>query len=175
MDNRFNKLLGKNGLSTEDVLHLEETVKKYPYFVCGKNFLVSYYSQNGITDKFNAVRNSMGLRYSLLGTPDIFAENLDFSQLSAPAAMSLIEEFLSKENLRIIPDENTSESEHELSRRSSVDNEEELVSEKLAEIYVRQGLVDKAIALYRKLNLKYPEKNIYFAEIIEKLEKQKLK
>jgi hypothetical protein len=51
-------------------------------------------------------------------------------------------------------------------------NEIELVSESLADIYAKQGLYDKAIKMYEKLALQYPEKNIYFANLILKTKKQ---
>jgi DNA-binding SARP family transcriptional activator len=44
-----------------------------------------------------------------------------------------------------------------------------MLSEKLANIYIKQGYYDKAISAYKKLSLKYPEKSDYFAEQIEKL------
>lgn len=44
-----------------------------------------------------------------------------------------------------------------------------LVTENLAEIYVKQEKKDKAIEIYQKLILKYPDKKTYFAEKIESL------
>ena len=50
-------------------------------------------------------------------------------------------------------------------RRAVVD-----ASEELDEIYLPQGLRDKSVAIYRKLSLRNPEKSVYFAELIGKLE-----
>ena len=47
--------------------------------------------------------------------------------------------------------------------------QDDLVTENLAEIMVKQGKEDKAIDIYQKLVLKYPEKKAYFAQKIEQL------
>ena len=49
--------------------------------------------------------------------------------------------------------------------------EDSFFSETLAKIYLKQKKYEKALEIIRKLNLIYPEKNIYFADQIRFLEK----
>jgi uncharacterized protein (DUF2164 family) len=53
---------------------------------------------------------------------------------------------------------------------AALDDEDDMVSEELAEIYLAQGLKDMAKETYRKLSLLNPEKSIYFAGIIQKID-----
>src|SRR5690606_22385979 len=53
--------------------------------------------------------------------------------------------------------------------RKSAEDQLKLVSETLANVYVEQGLYPKAIEIYKKLSLKYPEKSGYFAARIAEL------
>ena len=46
----------------------------------------------------------------------------------------------------------------------------DLCTETLAQIYAEQGYMDEAKQIYSKLSLRYPEKSVYFAALIEKLE-----
>jgi hypothetical protein len=55
----------------------------------------------------------------------------------------------------------------------SVTENDELVTDTLASIYLQQKNYDKALTAYKKLSLKYPEKSIYFATQIEEIEKLK--
>ena len=73
-----------------------------------------------------------------------------------------------EEDLRIVAGEG--EPEEEVVLQPELDDDDEVVTEELAEIYLAQGLRDKSVAIYRKLSLRNPEKSVYFAELIGKIE-----
>ena len=93
---------------------------------------------------------------SSLRMPDVDASALD--RLSSD---EIIDRFLKEENLRIV---------EEVQIRPELEEDDEVVSEELAEIYLAQGLRDRAVAIYRKLSLLNPEKSVYFAELIGKID-----
>ena len=51
------------------------------------------------------------------------------------------------------------------------EEEFDLCTETLAQIYAEQGYNEEAKLIYSKLSLRYPEKSVYFAALIEKLDK----
>ncbi len=54
----------------------------------------------------------------------------------------------------------------------SVQEDDDLVTETLASIYADQGNFEKAIKAFEKLQLKYPEKRVYFAGRIKEIQNQ---
>lgn len=59
----------------------------------------------------------------------------------------------------------------DIKAKESLQENEHLVTETLAKIYALQGNIGKAIRAYEILSLKYPNKSIYFASLIEDLKK----
>ncbi len=93
---------------------------------------------------------------------------VDAAAMVALSSDDVIDIFLTKDDLRIVAEEG--EPVNEVQTEAELDDDDELVSEDLAEIYVAQGLHDKAIEIYRKLSLRNSEKSVYFAELIDRIE-----
>ena len=80
----------------------------------------------------------------------------------------LIDKFIIA-NPRIEPQKDKSYVSSEDISKPFVEEEGGLVTETLAKIYVNQGYYSKAMDIYEKLSLKFPEKSSYFASQIEKV------
>jgi hypothetical protein len=72
-------------------------------------------------------------------------------------------------NPRIEPQKDKTNLSNEDISKLFVEESASLVTETLAKIYVSQGYYSKAIDIYEKLSLKFPEKSSYFASQIEKV------
>ncbi|WP_428328671.1 hypothetical protein [Mucilaginibacter sp.] len=82
----------------------------------------------------------------------------------------IIERFIQEEPQ--IKPQSSDKLDNENKAKKSSEDRDEMVTETLAAIYSDQMLYHKAIASYRKLMLKFPEKSSYFAGKIEQLEKK---
>ena len=124
---------------------LNELIEKYPWFEAAR----------ALTDDD---------KMQLLDAYDV-----DIEKLAEESEGELINRFLRKNDYRIVAEEGDVESD--IRTEAELDDEDDIVSEELAEIYLAQGLKNEAKEIYRKLSLLNSEKSIYFAEKIEKIEK----
>ena len=128
-----------------DAATLDELIERYPWFSAARNLKAR-------------LEGEEPLRYEI-----------DVEKIAEESEGELINRFLRKNDYRIIAEEG--DVEEEVRTEAEFDDEDDLVSEELAEIYLSQGLKCEAIAIYRKLSLLNSEKSIYFAEKIENIEK----
>ena len=105
---------------------------------------------------------------SLCSRPALDAQSIDVKRLTKITSDDIIDKFLRSDSHRIVAEEG--EVTQEIVVEAALDDEDDMVSEELAEIYLAQGLKDMAKETYRKLSLLNPEKSIYFAEIISKID-----
>ncbi|MBO7137297.1 MAG: tetratricopeptide repeat protein [Bacteroidaceae bacterium] len=87
----------------------------------------------------------------------------------------VVEDFLENEHGRIVLDDNNENEQEEEktndSRKSQNEGNNEILTEIMAGIYIKQGKYENAVKIIRQLSLKYPKKNRYFADQIRFLEK----
>lgn len=85
----------------------------------------------------------------------------------------LIDDFIGQGARRIIlsADPDVDLQTPQLTESEENDENEDYFTETLARIYIKQGKYDKAIEIIRRLSLKIPKKNRYFADQIRFLEK----
>ena len=104
----------------------------------------------------------------LLERPSVGEQSIDIERLMLVTADDIIDKFLRSEPRRIVAEEG--DVTDDIVTEPELDEDDEFVSEELAEVYLKQGLKDMAKETYRKLSLLNPEKSIYFAGIIQKID-----
>jgi hypothetical protein len=88
-----------------------------------------------------------------------------------PGRMDLIDNFLNNKGTqkRIVPSSEGNSTNEDFSIRSLQENED-LMTETLANIHIKQKRYQKAVVIFERLRLKYPEKSVYFARRIQEME-----
>ena len=109
------------------------------------------------------------LLQELAARPELQGQKIDVERLMYLSPDDIIERFLNTSHGRIVAEEG--EPADDIVIEADIDDEEDMVSEELAEVYLAQGLNDMAKETYRKLSLLNPEKSVYFAGLIEKIDK----
>jgi hypothetical protein len=84
--------------------------------------------------------------------------------------MAIIDSFLQNGRDRLVPKKDVQEEQIDIAQHSIEENDA-LMTETLANIHIKQKHYHKAITIFEKLSLKYPEKSIYFAARIKELER----
>lgn len=124
---------------------LDAMVERYPWFSVARALKAQ--SEGGVQ-----------LRYEV-----------DVEKIKEESEGEIISRFLRKGDYRIVAEEG--DAEGDVRTEADIDDDDDIVSEELAEIYLAQGLKSEAIEIYRKLSLLNSEKSAYFAEKIEHIEK----
>ena len=160
----------KNDISAErvviDAVDVEPLLRneRWSDLSAGKEPLQGEQQQQNIAEKA-AAKSVIG---ELCQQPQIIGKDIDIERLVRLTSEDIIDKFLSTEHHRIVAEEG--EPESEIVVQAEFDDEDDFVSEELAEVYLAQGLKDMAKETYRKLSLVNPEKSIYFAGLIEKID-----
>ena len=141
---------------------IEQIVARYPWWSAARLRL------------YRAKGNNCDARTRLIASLHplgaINKEPIDIEKLTFLSNDDRIDKFLHRDSYRIVAEDGEAEDISEV----EIDDEEEMVSEELAEIYLNQGLYDEAIDTYRKLSLLNSEKSIYFAGLIAKIEEKRV-
>ena len=142
-----------------DISDIKTVVERYPWWSAARLLLARHQSN----DKRDKATN---LITTLHPTALTQKRSIDASRLTHLSTDDLIDRFLKRSDYRIVAEEGMADNLAEV----KIEEDDDMISEDLAEIYKNQGLYSEAIAIYRKLSLLNSEKSIYFAGLIDEIE-----
>lgn len=151
-------------MATLEHKNIEQLLEQYPWWSA---------LRLAITRKNNGKIEAPATRLiaMLHPTATLQTEEIDLEALRHVSAEDIIERFLKLDDYRIVAKDGD---DSDLAT-PEIEDDDELVSEEIAEIYEKQGLYAEAIATYRKLSLLNSEKSIYFARLISEIENKATK
>ena len=151
-------------MTRQEYNNIDQLLEQYPWWNAPR-LVVARNSDGEIKDA--ATR----LVATLHPTAMLRLADIDIERLSHVSTEDIIERFLRLDDYRIVAKDGD---DSDLAA-PEIEDDDELVSEEIAEIYEKQGLYAEAIATYRKLSLLNSEKSIYFARLISDIEKKSAK
>ena len=185
--------------SEENIQKLENLIKDYPYFLQPKLYYlkilkdkkskkydselkktaISIYDRSWLFDWINlpwemkkeynkTIEKDVSVKMNFIDWINFIEKNKVDGNLSESVdkKFDLIENFLN--NPSKIEKEDLNRNQKDISIETLA-SENELMTETLAKIYLKQQKYKKAIDAFRILSLKYPEKNAFFADQIKKI------
>lgn len=96
-------------------------------------------------------------------------KSVDVEVLAKETQGEIIDRFLRLDDYRVVADDKAEVDE--ICTEADLEEQDDIVTEEIAEIFAAQGLKSEAVEIYRKLSLLNPKKSAYFASQIEKLQK----
>lgn len=190
-ENFYNRIENPALLNRDSLTELQEIAGEFPFFHAALLLWLKNLKETG-DSQFEAALNQTApllpdrkqlyrfLHSKTSTNPLEYWEPTGFeleSTAEQPEGESLIDKFLSSERTagkieKRTPEEESKEIGNKLTSRSAAESDD-LITETLAMIYLKQKKYDRAIDAFKKLSLKYPEKSVYFAARIEEIEKLK--
>lgn len=170
MQQHFNQLTERFWMVDDSsVGYLEDIVEQYPWFDLAR-FMLYRARGMGRIDVSTAAR-LVGRPY-----PRMMMTRCAPLEYAGGRQLNPIDAFLSMDLRRtqsamtgdMARDEYSEYMQEDISIGSLVENDE-VVSETLAQIYLMQGHKDRACEIYLKLSLIFPEKSSYFATLIDNI------
>jgi hypothetical protein len=145
-----------------EISDVEKLVERYPWWSAARIAL----ARKQEIDKCDSATQIVATIHPTALAP---LKDIDVSRLTYLSPDDLIDRFLKRGDYRIVAEEGAADD----LAKAEIEEDDDMISEDLAEIYKNQGLYSDAIAIYRKLSLLNSEKSIYFAGLIAEIEDKK--